>query len=182
MATTNLFDAMTERNKLIAKANGGEFLSGADAFQKDNKARRRNLDASVFHDGDVVTVPFLPNDASHPEDKDKWIALPISKGGDPVTRCLVAVKDKDGKESVKELFAGTMTKFVVNRENNETVFTSGSAVDAIENCVSNTEIWETLAGKQLKFHSPKVVKTVIRGFNGRPDREGNQTVWTIDLV
>lgn len=182
MEATSLFDAQMRRAQATATNNGKPLVSGSEAFAIDNKPRRRSLDNSVFHDGDTVVVPFLPTDTAHPEDKDKWLALPINRGGDPVLRAHCLVTDKDGKQSVKELFAGTLCKFVRDRETQAEVATTGTAVDAIADCETNTEIWQKLAGKTLKFHSPKTVKTIIRGFNGRPDREGNQTVWTIDLA
>jgi hypothetical protein len=179
---TNLFDLQVQRNQVIAKTNGGTCLTGAAAFDVDNKARRRNLDNSVFHDGDTIEVPFLPGDAAHPEDGAKYMALPISKGGDPVMRVLVKCTDKDGKESVKELFAGTLTKSALNRDTQINVATSGTAVEAIEDCVTNQDIWKAIAGKKLKFSNPKTVPTIVRGFNGRPDRQANTTIWQIDFV
>lgn len=182
MEGTNLFDAQKRRAEATALNNGKPLVSGTEAFAVDNKPRRRSLDASTFHDGDKVQVPFLPTDAAHPEDKDKWLALPINKGGDPVLRAHCLVTDKDGKQSVKELFAGTLCKFVRNRETGDEVQTSGSAVDLIADCETNQEIWQKLAGRTLTFSNPKRVKTIIRGFNGRPDREGEQTVWQIDVA
>lgn len=181
MENVNVLDAAVKRANLTAQNYGTTVLTGADAMKLDEKVARRNLADSVFADGDVVTIPALPTDNATDAQNKQWIALPINKGGDPVTRCLCEVTSKDGKKSVKELFAGTFRKFVRNRESGEDVYSNGSAVDLVADCVSNTEIWEQLAGKTIEFSAPKQVPTVIRGFNGRPDRNGNQTVWTINV-
>lgn len=178
----NVLDAALKRVELTAKNFGSDVTTGKGALELDNKVARRNLADSVFADGDTVVIPGLPTDDPTNPNNKCYISLPINKGGDKVTRVLCEVTSKEGKKSVKELFAGTLRKFVRNRETNVDEFTHGTAVDAVADCVSNTEIWEALAGKTIKFSNPKQVPTVIRGFNGRPDRNGNQTVWQIDFV
>jgi hypothetical protein len=178
MDNANVFDAAIKRAELTAKTYQTTMLTGQEAFEKDDKVARRNLADQTFADGDTVEIPQLPSASA--EDAKKWISLPINRGGEPVTRVLCKVTDKNGKVSVKELFAGTFRKFVRNRDTQVDEFSKGTAVDAVADCVSNTEIWQTLAGKTVVFSNPRSIPTVIRGFNGRPDRNGNQTVWDIN--
>lgn len=175
----SLFSAQQQIVEAQARAYNGTASFGEDAFKNDDKPRRRNIEESLFNEGDVIVLPKLPS--ASPEDAKKWISAPLSKGGDPITRCLVYVTDKNGNESVKQLFAGTLTKSVRNRDTGVTVHANGTAVDAIADCITNQDIWKTLAGKTLVISKATTVPTIRRGFNGQPDRPADGTVLTIDL-
>ena len=176
----SLLSAQVRYVEAQAKQFKGEMVNGEDAFKLDDKPRRINVGDSIFKEGDVITLPNLPN--TSPADAARWIAAPLSKNGDPILRCLVEVKDNSGVESVKQLFAGTLTKSVRNRDTGVTVTTNGTAADAIADCVTNQDIWKALAGKSLKITKITTVPVIRRGFNGQADRPGDAQILTIDLV
>lgn len=176
----SLYSAQVRYIEAQSKQFKGELTSGVDAFKADDKPRRINVGDSIFKKGDVFTLPNLPETSE--ADAKRWIAAPLSKNGDPILRCLVECKGDDGVESVKQLFAGTLTKSVRNRDTGVTVMTSGTAADAIADCVTNQDIWKKLAGKTLVVKDITTVPIIRRGFNGQADRPGDAQVLTIDLV
>lgn len=176
----SLYSAQVRYIEAQANQFKGSVTNGVDAFKADDKPRRINVGDSIFKQGDTFTLPNLPE--TSPEDAKRWIAAPLSKNGDPVLRCLVECKGDDGVESVKQLFAGTLTKIVRNRDTGVNVMTNGTAADAIADCVTNTDIWKKLAGKTLVVKAVTTVPIIRRGFNGAADRPGDAQVLTIDLV
>lgn len=155
-------------------------LSGAAALAKDDKPRGRNFAETLFSDGDVVEVPAYP-DKDEPKDTDaQWIALPMTATGDPILRVLCKVTN--GKVvSYKQLFCGTLTKSVTNRENGASVSVSGTLADEIADCVTNIDVWKKVAGRTLTFVSHEDVPIVQRGFGGDPDRNKSAMVFSIDI-
>ena len=155
-------------------------LSGAAALAKDDKPRGRNFAETLFSDGDVVEVPAYP-DKDNPKDSDaQWVALPMTATGDPILRVLCKVTN--GKVTTyKQLFCGTLTKSVTNRENGASVSVSGTLADEIADCVTNIDVWKKVAGRTLTFVSHEDVPIVQRGFGGDPDRNKSAMVFSIDI-
>ena len=178
----NLFVNVFNRSKAQAAAFGGSFITGADAFKEvaDNPGRTNTM-ASMFSDGDVVTIPKVPSD--DPKTAEQWLYKPLSRNGDPVLSVLVKVKNsKTGVESVKELFLGTFAKSVRDIEHNEWKQNEGTACQAIAGLATVGEQWQQLAGKTVVFSKPVPVKILRRDFTGkRPDQPGTTTLFTIDF-
>lgn len=174
-----IFQIEKQRAEAQARQYGSACTSGIDAFNvSSGNAARRSINDNIFLDGDVIEVPKLPQD--DPNTADQWIAAPLSRGGDPVTCVLVKCTAKSGKVSVKRLFAGTITKSVMEHGTDTVYSTGGSVVTstAVQNAATVGEIFAALASHKIRFGQPKTVKVNRRDFNGvRPDRISSSTVF-----
>ena len=94
----------------------------------------------------------------------------------------VKVTAADGTVTARELFYGTLTKSVQNRETKQTVAVTGTIVDELRNCIMQKEGWLKLCGKKLKVTNAVEVPIIRRGWNGQPDRATTTTVYSIDVV
>lgn len=151
--------------------------SGREAFEANaNTVVRRSLDEALYHEGDVLEL------AASFDDEGRWLSLPVAKGGDPVLRAVCKVTDKDGNVTARELFYGTLTKSVQNRETKQTVSVTGTVVDLLRNCILQNDGWQKLLGKKLKITGATEVPIIRRGWNGQPDRPTTTTVYSIDVV
>lgn len=170
-----LFSFAIEYNKAVCEKWGVEIKTGLDAFESNNTLVRRNLEDSMFHVGDIIEIPA-------DKTSKQWLSLPVAKGGDPVVRPLCRVTAADGTVTARELFYGTLTKSVRNRETKKSVSVKGTIVDELRNCIMQEEGWEKLLGKKLKVTNATEVPIIRRGWNGQPDRATTTTVYDIDVV
>lgn len=172
-----LFSFTNEYNKAWCAKLGVEMKSGREAFEANaNTVVRRSLDEALYHEGDVLEL------AASFDDEGRWLSLPVAKGGDPVFRAVCKVTDKDGNVTARELFYGTLTKSVQNRETKQTVSVTGTVVDLLRNCILQNDGWQKLLGKKLKITKATEVPIIRRGWNGQPDRATTTTVYSIDVV
>lgn len=168
-----LFSFAIEYNKAWCNKLNVEMKTGLDAFESNDTVVRRSLEDAMFHEGDIIEIPA--------KDSEQWISCPVAKGGNAVTRPVCKVTDKDGNVTARELFYGTLTKSVQNRETKETVSVTGSVVDLLRNCILQKEGWLKLVGKKLKITGATEVPIIRRGWNGQPDRSTTTTVYSIDV-
>lgn len=182
MALEAIFVNAINRAEAQSKQYGGTTTKGAAALSAANdRPAKRTVGAVMFADGDIIEIPQLPT--VNPETADCWLSKPLSNGGDPVLSVLVKCTGKNGVVSVKEFFIGSLFKSAENAETNVFEETTGDARNLVEGKGTEMEQWAAIAGKKLQFSNPKKFKTVRRDFSGRrPDRLGNTTVWTINIV
>jgi hypothetical protein len=170
-----LFAFAIDYNKAVCEKWGVEIKTGLDAFESNNTVVRRNLEDAMFRVGDIIEIPA-------DKGSEQWLSLPVAKGGDPVVRPLCRVTAADGTVTARELFYGTLTKSVQNRETKQSVAVTGTIVDELRNCIMQKEGWEKLLGKKLKVTNAVEVPIIRRGWNGQPDRPTTTTVYSIDVV
>jgi len=176
------FAALIKQAEATARENDGKLATGADALKADDKPRRSDISQSMFNVGDEFTVPAYPGTpGSTPETDARYVSAPISKGGVPVLRVYVDVKNGDFTET-KPLFMGTFTKRIMNVDTQQIVAAKGTAVELLRNCITNNDCWKVLAGKRLKVVDCVNVPYIRRGWNGQPDRRTTTNVLTIDVI
>lgn len=182
MALENILSMEVERLEASARNMGVSALSGFDSLELDDKPRRRSIGETVFKDGDVLTVPPLPV-KGEPKDTDSlWKALPISAGGDPILRVVCSCYNTESKKTTaKQLFAGTLSKSLMNRDTLVETPVTGTIVAYLADCVTNTQVWNKIAGHKLHFVSHTDVPYVQIGFNGAPDRNKTGSVFEINI-
>lgn len=179
MEVNEILAVELKRMEALAKSLKSELKSGSEALKMDEKPRRMSIDEGLFSPGDILTIPKLPEDDK--STANQWVALPISKDGDPVLRVLVDVEN-NGVHTIKSLFAGTLGKTAINRDDRTVVKTGGNIVEKLEKCATNADIWATIAGHKLEFVSGQPVPIIRRGWNGQPDRQADTTIWTINVI
>lgn len=169
-----LFNFAIEYNKAFCAKLGVEIKTGLEAFESNDTVVRRSLEDAMFHVGDIVEIPA--------KDSGQWVSCPVAKGGNAVVRPVCKVTAVDGTVTARELFYGTLTKSVQNRETKQTVAVTGTIVDELRNCIMQKEGWLKLCGKKLKVTNAVEVPIIRRGWNGQPDRATTTTVYSIDVV
>lgn len=171
--TTNLFDIARSNAEKTATAMGSTMLTGESAFaQSAGRRVPRDPERSRLMDGDEFTIPSAENDPS-------WLALPLAKGGDPVTRLLARV-NRGGSEIPIDIFVGTLLKSATKPDGtvarSECKFKDGSNLaDLSLACVSAGDVWRLCFGKRFKVSNAKEVTVRSRTRDGQPT---TRNTWT----
>ncbi len=173
METTNLFDVAKRNAEKQAAALGSTCLTGNAAFEQSaNRRVPRDPERARLLDGDEFSIPSSETDES-------WLALPLAKGGDPVTRLLARV-NRDGTEVPIEIFVGTLLKSATKPDGtvarSECKFKDGSNLaDLSLACVSAGDVWRLCFGKRFRVSNAKEVTVRSRTRDGQPT---TRNTWT----
>ena len=180
----SMFKVALNRAKIQATQFGGTAVTGAEAIaDAANRTAPRNINLSMFADGDEVKVPEYPVAGTPKESDAQWIKKPLSRGGDPVLSVLCEVKTAGGAITYKELFAGSLVKSAINNATGAPVSTSGTVPVAVQQLDTLESVFKAVAGKTLKFSKPQTFETTRRDFrNNGPDRVSRTTVFQIDFA
>ena len=172
MADSNLFDLHLKQAERQAEAFGGTVLNGSAAFEcSKGKRIPRDPERARLLDGDEFTVPDN-------ESNSDWLALPLSKGGDPITRLLARVKRGENIVPI-EIFIGTLLKSATKTDGtvarSTVLFKDGTNLaDKALACIDPTDVWRLCFGK--RFRVSNATEHNVRSIrNGQPSSRHTYT-------
>jgi len=172
MPESNLFDLHKQQAQRQAEALGATALNGAEAFAcSKGKRIPRDPERARLLDGDEFTVP-------ENESSDQWLALPFSKGGDPITRLVAHVKRGDAIVPI-EVFIGTLLKSATKTDGTVARSTvlfkdSTNLADKALACIDPTDVWRLCFGKTFKVSN--ATEHNVRSIrNGQPSSRHTYT-------